>query len=572
MMDEEKKDYAGEPETVPVTETAEPDPDTGKDPGTDGSPAPEPVSGETGDPGKEPEGGNGESPADGEEPAPEEGPEPERTAEPEEPEKAEETETAEETDHTEETGNTSGTEEPEMTEGPEDGSAEDTVPAAASEEPVPAKVRKDPDIARIERTVKVTRTVNFVLMGVLLCVVLALGALVFLAANGYLYGKVLGDPAKGQIDGAAVASQSMPAIVMIENATSTGSSLGTGFLFREDGYILTNAHVMENSLSVQVEFRDGRKMDAKLVGMRTLEDVAVLKIEGSGYPTLPIGNSNEVMAGESVVAIGTAGGKQYAFTVTRGIVSYPNREVRVYDSTGKLSKRATMVQFDANATNGNSGGPLINARGQVIGIVTMKANATSVDYLNMAIPITGAVELAEAIIAGGDQAEQATSDLAEGRPLIGVTAYTYGVQTDSRYFLINNEDGTISPVMLVTEEEGGEPRYYYYSAEPKEGDQAEPETGDSRYAGYYRIYVDPTMVFIPGADGVLILSVTEGFDAMGKLQALDIVLSIDGKKVSSVTEVSAIINEHRGGDTVSVRFYREGAGEQTVQITLGTEK
>ena len=340
-----------------------------------------------------------------------------------------------------------GTAEEPLPEEPAEGSMEESAEAPAPA--APEKTRREPDLDRIEKTVRLTRTVNFVLMGVLLLVVVALGVLFVLAANGYLYGKVLGDPAKGQIDAAAVAEQSMPAIVIVENATRTGSALGTGFLFREDGYILTNAHVLEDSLSVQVEFRDGRKVPATIVGMRTLEDVAVLKIEGTGYPTLPIGKSNEVMAGESVIAIGTAGSKQYAFTVTRGIVSCPDRDVRIYDSQGKLTKRATMVQFDANATNGNSGGPLINARGQVIGIVTLKASATTVDYLNMAIPITGAVELANAMIEEGGNAEQVTSAIAEGRPLLGVVAYTYGVQADGKYFLVNDDKGNMAPVMLV---------------------------------------------------------------------------------------------------------------------------
>lgn len=132
---------------------------------------------------------------------------------------------------------------------------------------------------------------------------------------------------------------------------------------------------------------------AEVIGGDELTDLAVLKVEGSGYPAVEFGDSSALLVGEIVVAIGTPAGLELAGTVTDGIVSAINRNVKIYDDSGILTKRMTLIQTNANINPGNSGGPLINDRGQVIGITTMKLTGsygTSYEGLGFALPINGA--------------------------------------------------------------------------------------------------------------------------------------------------------------------------------------
>ena len=167
---------------------------------------------------------------------------------------------------------------------------------------------------------------------------------------------------------------------------SQASAAGSGFIIREDGYIITNNHVVEDATSIVVTTNDGNEYDATLVGKDVTNDLAVLKVEATGLKPAALGSSNDLIIGDMVVAIGNPLGKLNA-TQTVGYVSGINREI----STGSLTT-ISMIQTDAAINPGNSGGPLFNMYGQVIGITTAKYSGTttsgaSIEGIGFAIPI-----------------------------------------------------------------------------------------------------------------------------------------------------------------------------------------
>src|SRR2546428_13627009 len=138
-------------------------------------------------------------------------------------------------------------------------------------------------------------------------------------------------------------------------------AVGSGFIVSADGYIVTNNHVVEDAIGIQVKLADGRELAAKVFGRDPKTDLALLKVEATGLPIIPVGDSNALQVGEPVMAIGNPFGLEQ--TVTTGIVSATGRVI----GSGPYDN---FIQTDASINPGNSGGPLINARGEVIGINT----------------------------------------------------------------------------------------------------------------------------------------------------------------------------------------------------------
>jgi serine protease Do len=173
--------------------------------------------------------------------------------------------------------------------------------------------------------------------------------------------------------------------------------LGSGFIVSADGYIVTNAHVVENSDEINVRLNDKREYKAKVVGADTRSDVAVIKIEATGLPTVKIGDMSKVRVGEWVVAIGSPFG--FANTVTAGIVSAKSRE----NLSGDPNLDAVpFIQTDVAVNPGNSGGPLLNMRGEVIGINSQIFSRTgSFAGISFAIPIDYAFNVADQIMKTG---------------------------------------------------------------------------------------------------------------------------------------------------------------------------
>lgn len=169
---------------------------------------------------------------------------------------------------------------------------------------------------------------------------------------------------------------------------------GSGFILSEDGELLTNAHVVADTDTVQVTLKDGRTLEGKVVGVDSVTDVAVVKIEAHDLPTVKLGNSQNLIPGEWAIAIGNPLGLDN--TVTMGIISATDR---TSTQVGVPDKRVSFIQTDAAINPGNSGGPLLNAQGEVIGINTaIRADAQG---LGFAIPIETAARVANELFTKG---------------------------------------------------------------------------------------------------------------------------------------------------------------------------
>ena len=204
--------------------------------------------------------------------------------------------------------------------------------------------------------------------------------------------------------------RSIDSVVSIATVGSTGSSSGTGVIFSSNGYIVTNAHVIEDAVQVTVTLTDGRIFRASAVGSDSASDLAVLRIHGESLPAAEFGDSSALRVGDSVVAIGDPLGEQFRGTMTDGIVSAINRDVETHGRT------MTLIQTNAALNPGNSGGPLINCYGQVIGFNTLKianfTSSSSVEGLGFAIPSTTVKEIVDQLISQG---------YVSGRPTLGLT-------------------------------------------------------------------------------------------------------------------------------------------------------
>ncbi len=176
------------------------------------------------------------------------------------------------------------------------------------------------------------------------------------------------------------------------NRVERGS--GSGFIFGSDGRILTNAHVVDGADTVTVKLKDGREFVGKVLGIDTVTDVAVVKIEANNLPVVSLGKSEELQPGEWAIAIGNPLGLDN--TVTVGIISATGRSS---SDVGVPDKRVNFIQTDAAINPGNSGGPLLNQRGQVIGMNT--AIIQGAQGLGFAIPIDRAQQIAEQLATTG---------------------------------------------------------------------------------------------------------------------------------------------------------------------------
>ena len=207
-----------------------------------------------------------------------------------------------------------------------------------------------------------------------------------------------------------------PSVVGISCMTNRGAATGTGIIMSEDGYIITNAHVVSDAQTIQVllpkSYADENSSEedltvkAQLVGKDTQTDIAVLKIDKKGLTKAEFGKSSDLKVGEVAIVIGNPLGFELANSVTAGIISALDRTINIEDRT------MNTIQTDASINNGNSGGPLINAYGQVIGITSAKVTSSYGEGLGFAIPIDEAIPIVKELIAHG---------YVTGRPTLGVS-------------------------------------------------------------------------------------------------------------------------------------------------------
>ncbi len=278
-------------------------------------------------------------------------------------------------------------------------------------------------------------------------------------------------------------------VVSISCTMQNGGSTGTGVVLSENGYLVTNAHVVDGATAIQVLLTDGRKLNAQLVGADALSDLAVLFVDAQDLTPAEFGDSSQLRVGDAVVAIGDPLGISFRGTMTDGIVSAINRDV---ESDGRTM---TLIQTNAALNSGNSGGPLINCFGQVIGINTMKigtfADAAGVEGLGFAIPSAYAQEIVNQLISQG---------YVSGRPTLSLEGEW---------------------VSLFQQQFRRLPAGLYITKNPENTN----------------------------------------------IRAKDILISVDGIRVTNEDELTEALYSHQVGDTVQLGFYRDGR-QFTVEYAL----
>lgn len=290
-------------------------------------------------------------------------------------------------------------------------------------------------------------------------------------------------------------------------------SEGSGVIYqKKDGkaYIVTNNHVVSGSDALEVILSDGTKLTAKKVGTDSTSDLAVLSIDGSKVSTVAsFGNSSAIKAGQTVLAIGSPLGSQYATSVTQGIISATNRTVDVTDEdSGQTTGQATVIQTDAAINSGNSGGPLINLSGQVVGINSMKLSGSSsgtatVEGMGFAIPSDEVVSIINQLVANGKVT----------RPALGVEVRDLSSISASQQKSILKTPSSV--------------------------------TGGAVIAGF----------------------TSQSIAKNAGLKQYDVIVKVGNTSVSNVATLRTALYQHKVGDTVAVTYYHQST-KKTVNIRL----
>lgn len=214
-----------------------------------------------------------------------------------------------------------------------------------------------------------------------------------------------------------------PAVVLITAEGMFSGGQGTGFIISEDGYIVTNAHVVSGYSDITVTLNDEKKTEypATIVGEDVTTDIAVLQIRANGLPTAEIGTSADLQVGQDVVVIGNPLGEEFSGSVTTGIISALDRQLEFDDGSVY-----DYIQTDAAINSGNSGGPLVNMYGHVIGVNAAKIDSSVAEGMGFAIPIDDVVPVVNDLIEYG---------YVVNRPYIGIVGESLDEQYSSYYDL-----------------------------------------------------------------------------------------------------------------------------------------
>ena len=297
---------------------------------------------------------------------------------------------------------------------------------------------------------------------------------------------------------------------------SCDSAIGTGIVITHDGYIVTNYHVIEDAKSIQISLYDGSSYKATLVGYISSNDIAVLKINAKNLTPATFAKLENCYVSQRVYAVGTPAGATFAWSVSSGIISATNREAKFYDENNMLERKMTVIQTDTPVNPGNSGGPLINASCEVVGIITMKL---SDDYVGMgfAIPSDTAIELIQKILTGeGDDMDGSSiTKPTPQRGIVGIDA------TKGSYYTPDNSGS----VIRVTKE----------------------------FAENY-----PDSCFQSHASGIYILRLTPGLDAENKLKVGDVIVDIEDSGINTMNYLKTVLEGKEIGDKINITVSRNG--------------
>ena len=283
---------------------------------------------------------------------------------------------------------------------------------------------------------------------------------------------------------------------------------GSGVIISKDGYVVTNNHVVENADEITVKLNDDREFKGRIIGTDPDTDLALLKIEGDDFPTIPVGDSDALKVGEWVLAVGNP--FNLNSTVTAGIVSAKARSIGATAANGQAANIQSFIQTDAAINAGNSGGALVNAKGELVGINAMLYSPTGAySGYGFAIPTSIMTKVVS------DLKQYGTVQ----RALLGV------VCNDLNLDLVMDEN----------------------NASVKEIKDKAKELGIK--------------------EGIWIREIVDGGSAAGILEVDDVITAIDGKKIHRFADMQEELAKHRPGDKVKLNVLRDGK-EKTFTITL----
>lgn len=256
-----------------------------------------------------------------------------------------------------------------------------------------------------------------------------------------------------------IAAKLTPSVVCIQNyqvtqnygfmqtdtsdSSVSPASEGSGIIMSEDGYIITNAHVVEGATSLKVMTSDGETYEAQLIGSDTVTDLAVVKIDATGLTAAEFGSSKDLRVADKVMAIGNPGGHELSSSVTIGYVSALNRAI-ANNTTGYTME---YIQTDAAINPGNSGGALINEYGQVVGINSAKISATGYEGLGFAIPIDTAQPIISDLIQYGYVKDRAVLGIS-GQFVDSMTGRFYGLPQGEYVAQLNSSEAQASGLQV----------------------------------------------------------------------------------------------------------------------------
>lgn len=256
-----------------------------------------------------------------------------------------------------------------------------------------------------------------------------------------------------------IAAKLTPSVVCIQNyqvtqnygfmqtdtsdSSVSPASEGSGIIMSEDGYIITNAHVVEGATSLKVMTSDGETYEAQLIGSDTVTDLAVVKIDAKGLTAAEFGSSEDLRVADKVMAIGNPGGHELSSSVTIGYVSALNRAI----SNNTTGYTMEYIQTDAAINPGNSGGALINEYGQVVGINSAKISATGYEGLGFAIPIDTAQPIISDLIQYGYVKDRAVLGIS-GQFIDSMTGRFYGLPQGEYVAQLNSSEAQASGLQV----------------------------------------------------------------------------------------------------------------------------
>jgi S1-C subfamily serine protease len=346
----------------------------------------------------------------------------------------------------------------------------------------------------------------------------------------------------------AVAGKVEPGVVDITSALNYQSETaeGTGMVLNSNGLVLTNNHVINGANTVKATLvgSGNKSYTAQVVGYDATSDVALLQLEGaSGLKTVSVGNSSQVSLGTPVLAIGNAGGQGGSPTVAPGIINATDRTITAGDEGSNTTETLHgMLQTSAQIQPGDSGGPLANAAGKVIGMDTAasssSSNSSSSSVLGYAIPINTALSIASDIAAG-----HGSSTIQIGLPgFLGV---------------------------LVPQSSSSSPQQQAHQQQGQEGGFGGGGGSQSCVTTNTSSSVPTTIA--PASSGALIDNVLCGSAAASAgLGAGDVITAVNGQAVTSPGSLTTIMAKYHGGDKVSVNYVSTSGSKQNVSLTLGT--